>query len=336
MHKQTLFFILFMLILSCTKKEENINHKPKADFNYNDEIVRFHFNSTSEDEDNDTLTYFWKCDWDSVHFNNVHSAAPDIALPELTESKKVSIKLVVSDGNLSDSISKIIDFPKATLERKYGLGKIVEDFHANDVSYNWYLDQMNTGTYSGINCGPTSATMAIKWVNAGFTKTPQDARNTYRSTGGWWYTDDITNYLTSYQVNNTVIQINDIKSLSDELDLGNIAILCLDMYYIRKEINPAWHTDKFYKTSNTGWGHFIVIKGYKVVDNETFYEAYDPYSMGIKYVNDTLKGLNRYYRAEDLSDATSKWWGYAIIISRNTFKSARGVDVNTIEHMPGR
>ena len=35
-----------------------------------------------------------------------------------------------------------------------------------------------------------------KWLSKkDFNKTSEDARNTYRSTGGWWYTDDIINYL---------------------------------------------------------------------------------------------------------------------------------------------
>ena len=329
-------FILFLIICSCTKKQENINHKPTANFNYDDEIASFNFYSTSLDADKDVLSFSWKCDWDSVHFNDSFSAAPSIDLPDLVESKNINIKLVVSDGYLSDSISKSIVLPKTRLIRKYGLGRILEKSQSSDVSYYWYLDQMNTGEYSGINCGPTSVTMAIKWVNENFNKTPQDARITYRPTGGWWYTSDIINYLNTYLVNNKTIPINDIQSLCTELDLGNIAILCLDMYYIRSQIFDKWHIDKFYKASSKGWGHFIVIKGYRVVDNETFFESYDPYSWGIRYANDTLKGLNRYYRTEDLDSAVVNWWNYAIIVSRSTLKSAGGIDVNTIEHKPGK
>jgi hypothetical protein len=54
--------------------------------------------------------------------------------------------------------------------------------------------------------------------------------------------------------------------LRAELDKGNIAILCLDMYFIRDETKGRWHVDKFYPTANTGWGHFIVVKGYRMVD----------------------------------------------------------------------
>jgi hypothetical protein len=336
MQKQKLFFIIFLIIFSCTKKQEGINHKPTASFNYFDRLESFIFYSTSSDEDNDSLTYIWKSDWDSIHFTDSHSASPSIVLPVLSESKTINVKLIVSDGNLSDSISKFVELPKSTLERKYGLGRILEASHSNDVSYSWYLDQMNTGIFSGINCGPTSVTMAIKWVNADFTMTPQDARNTYRSSGGWWYTSDIINYLNSFMVNNKIIPIVDVQTLTSELDLGNIAILCLDMYYIRNQVNTKWHIDKFYTASKKGWGHFIVIKGYKVVDNEKFFESYDPYSMGLKYPNDTLKGLNRYYRTEDLDSAVINWWNYAIIVSRSTFKSAGGLDVNSIEDKPGK
>ena len=326
---------MILVISSCSKDEEKTNHKPVAAFSYSDEIDAYFLNNHSTDADGDVLTYQWSSDWDSINFNNSNDANPIINLPELTESKPINIKLVVNDGHLSDSVINKITLPKSTIERLYGLGIDLEGAHDNNVNYYWYLDQMNTGTYSNVNCGPTSVTMAIKWVNGDFTKTPLDARNTYRSGGGWWYTDDVVNYLNNYSVNNKTILIIDISALKNEIDVGNIAILCLDMYYIRNQVKAKWHIDKFYVTNKKGWGHFIVIKGYKIVDDETYFESYDPYSMGMKYKNDTLKGLDRYYRSADLDSAVLNWWNYAIIVSKNSLKSAQGVDITTIKHMPG-
>ncbi|MGC4021578.1 MAG: hypothetical protein QM734_06370 [Cyclobacteriaceae bacterium] len=226
--------------------------------------------------------------------------------------------------------------------QSYGLGKILTKSVSNNRDYSWYLDQGNTGTYSNVNCGPTSVTMSIKWVNKAFALTPQDARAKYRSQGGWWYTDDIINYLNDNSVNNSTIGLTNISLLKDELDGGNIAILCLDMYYVDETYNTSYHVDKFYDASYKGWGHFIVIKGYKVVDGNVFYEVYDPNSFGATYTDQSLKGKDRYYRSINLDAATNNWWDYAIIVPPSSTTGSRIksisniVDPEQIPHQSGR
>ena len=328
--------IILIVIVSCSKEKENSNHKPLANFLYVDALDHFELSDISKDVDGDVLTPKWFSMCDSIKIINPQSTNAYFNLPNFSDTNHLRIKLLVFDGHLSDSIFKDIKLPKNTLERSYGLGINLDSEHSNNDSYNWYFDQMNTGTYSSINCGPTSVTMAIKWVNGSFDKTPLDARNTYRSGGGWWYTDDIINYLNRYSVNNKTINIFDIDSIQRQIDLGNIAILCLDMYYIRSQEKNKWHLDKFYGTSNKGWGHFIVIKGYKVVDEQVFYEAYDPNSWGAQYNDGTAKGKDRYYRSQDLDSAVINWWNYAIIISKVNLKSSNGgVDITKITHKPG-
>lgn len=228
------------------------------------------------------------------------------------------------------------------ISKAYGLGNTVTSEVSNNNNYEWYLDQGNSGIYSGVNCGPTSVTMAIKWTSESFDKTPQDARNTYRSTGGWWYTSDIINYLNMYSVSNYTISLTTIDLLKGKIDNGHIAILCLDMYYVNAQANESYHVDKFYNASTQGWGHFIVIKGYWEVDGNTFFEAYDPYDFGITYADNTLKGKNRYYRASNLDEATNRWWDYAIVITRPGFPTneakvdPHAVDTRMITHQSGR
>ena len=77
----------------------------------------------------------------------------------------------------------------------WGLGRFQESTRSNNKDYEWYLDQNNTGVHSYNNCGPASTTMAAKWSNQTFSKTPVDARAAYRPEGGWWYTSDIDKYL---------------------------------------------------------------------------------------------------------------------------------------------
>lgn len=227
---------------------------------------------------------------------------------------------------------------------QFGLGSNLTESVSNNRDYSWYLDQGNTGPFSDVNCGPSSVTMAIKWFNKSFTLTPQDARAMFRPDGGWWYTNDIINYLNYNTVTNSTIALKDISLLKNELDNGNIVILALDMYYVDLVSNLSYHVDKFYLAQTKGWGHFIVIKGYKVVDNQIFYEAYDPYSFGKTYADHTLKGIDRYYRSANLDNATNNWWDYAIVVSppahqnggRVTGSMNEAVDPATIQHKPGR
>jgi hypothetical protein len=330
-----LFFIV-LLLFSCNKEDNGVNTTPKADFSFSDKLDYFELKSTSVDADGDKLTYEWISTDDKVEIHNPYAANIYIYLPELSDTQQVAIQLIVNDDQSSDSVTKYITLPKTTEERLFGLGMNLKYAHCNNVNYDWYSDQMNTGIYSAVNCGPTSVSMALKWVDPDFDKTPEDARNTYRTGGGWWYTDDIINYLNLYSANNFTIDITHIDSVQRQLDDGHIAILCLDIYYVRFQSNPSWHVDKFYFTSNTGSGHFIVIKGYKVVDHITYYEVYDPASMGASYSDHTLKGKDRYYRSEDLNSAVLNWWKYAIIVSKSNSKSAIiGVDTDQIIHKPG-
>jgi hypothetical protein len=181
----------------------------------------------------------------------------------------------------------------------WGLGDSLQEKYNNDRKYEWYIDQINTGEYSSHNCGPTSVTMAIKWFNRNFNKTPQDARAVYKPNGEDWSTNDIINYLNLNHVNNITIKLDSINQLKSELRDSNIVILCVDMYYIRYTAVNNYRVDKFYYTPLT-FGHFIIIKGYLIVDNRLFYEVYDPNSWGSVYDDNTYKGKNRYYRSEDI------------------------------------
>jgi len=180
----------------------------------------------------------------------------------------------------------------------WGLGGFQKVNLSNNRDYAWYFDQANTGIHSNNNCGPTVTTMACLWSNADFIKTPEDAREAYRSDGGWWYTDDISNYLTDNNITHYYINLSDNiagtrEIIVDELEEGNIVLLCLDMYYIPRQSKAEWRVDKFYYTDAKDWGHFILAKGYKIVDGEVLLEFYDPNSWNQKYNDGTFKGKDR-------------------------------------------
>lgn len=225
----------------------------------------------------------------------------------------------------------------------WGLGGFLKTSVSNNRDYSWYYDQANSGTYASVNCGPTSTTMAAKWHDSGFSKLPSDAREAYRPEGGWWYTNDINNYLNDNNISNYFIALSSDAPgteyiIKREIDRGNILILCLDMYYISQEMAGNYHVGKFYSTSGPGWGHFIVVKGYKEVDKKIFFEVYDPYCFGMIYLDGALKGIDRYYTADNIYSATSIWWNNAIIIPPKGSKGlpANAIDPSEIEHKWGR
>jgi len=212
----------------------------------------------------------------------------------------------------------------------WGLGHFITTSVASDRNYEWYYDQGNTGTYSGINCGPTSATMAVKWADQSFSHTPEEARNKYLENGGWWSTYDVDSYLTDYSIPHAIIPLGSSAVttrdiLKEQLDSGRIAVACIDMNYVRSSANDSYRTDKFYKTTPQ-WGHFFVIKGYQQVDDEFYFQIYDPYSFGLGNDDGTLKGRNRFYRFDDVFSATDNWWKYVYIVGQK----GQPLDVNTL------
>ena len=262
-------------------------------------------------------------------------------LSEIDFESPFSLNVLAEDG-LNQTNYKVSTFNNSYTDG-WGLGGFQKSTLSNNRDYDWYLDQSNTGTYSGINCGPTSTTMAAKWAKENFTKTPQDARNAYRSEGGWWYTDDIDAYLTDNNIQHYFISLaNNAAETSDkmieQLAKGNILILCLDMFYITDGTNTTWHVDKFYSTNAEDWGHFIVVKGYKLVDKKLFFEIYDPYCYNKKYSDGSYKGRDRFYRNADLYRATSVWWNYAIVVNGDVEKSmpVNALDRTDVPNQRGR
>jgi hypothetical protein len=204
-----------------------------------------------------------------------------------------------------------------------GLGNFIQQTESNNCSYSWYMDQAYTGPYSSVNCGPTAVTMACKWADPTFTKTPEDARKAIRPTGGDWYPDDITFYLRDNNIPNSTIALpategGTTQTIKRLVDLHEAVIVCLEMYYVRFNGDPNSHVDRFY-TFNPGIGHFIIVKGYKEVDDETYFEVYDPNSWTRTYgaYNDgNFKGKDRYYRSEDLFKATKVWWPKVFVVAK--------------------
>ncbi len=354
----SVFFLL--MISSCSKDEDVIKQEKEiispsdeeedeikeavASFDYRDELDRYVLTNTSKGS---KLTYRWKILTDnnpvSIYLTSNLNESYGFILPDISDSAFIDIRLTVKNGKGADSVTKCVPLPPMTWNRKSKLGKSLEAEIGNDVDYDWYINQSHTGQYSSVNCGPACVTMAAKWINKNFSKTTEDARNTYCSTGGWWYTSDIINYLNLHGIGNYTISLSNATDLKEQIDIGNIVILCLDIFYVRLAFYTNLPVDKFYPTSGAGAGHFIVVKGYKIVDGRIIFEVYDPWSLNYAYSDGKSMGINRLYREEDIMKATDIWWKYAIVVQnpqaanrKRTNTRAVIVDPNRIVHQKGR
>ncbi|HMG91868.1 MAG TPA: C39 family peptidase [Chryseolinea sp.] len=329
--KGKLYALLVLGLLACGEDET----PPVASFEFSDGLDRMVLNG--ETSKGDVLFYQWSTSDASITIENAYAAESFFKIPAGAGSMDVDVTLTVSDGKFQGVKTASVNVPEYSLIRSLGLGKTLGREASNNVDYEWYLDQSNTGAHSLLNCGPTSVTMAIKWFDQDFTGSPSDARNAYRSGGGWWYTNDILGYLNDHHVNNRTISLDQFSNVKAEIDEGNIVILCLDMYHVSSSKYPEHHLNKFYETNAVGWGHFIVVKGYKEVDGRILYETYDSNSLDRSYPGGGLKGKDRYYSSSDLDAATNTWWDYAIVVERSASEGGRkGVDISQIIHKPGR
>jgi hypothetical protein len=199
------------------------------------------------------------------------------------------------------------------IDSSWGLGTYQTEYVANNKPYNWYIDQGNTGSDANNNCGPSCTVMALKWLRSNYQGTVEDARKVIPAKGGWWYTSDIENYLKYNNVTTYSVQkgVNE-TSLKNQIRQGNIVILCINAGLLPYNSNSEQRVGRFYTYDS---GHFIIIKGYRVVDGNTYFEAYDPNSWNATYSDGQLKGKDRYYLSRNLVNAASSWWDYAIVIS---------------------
>ncbi len=343
----TFFIISFIIINSCNKKDA-VTTTPTATelkiLSYSMKGQNLPINVTAGLH---AITITFP---DSVH--NANNLVADFTLSpgctaSINNTKQVSdVSKNNYDApftyNISDASGNVTNWTVYSINNDFtsawGLGGFLKDSAANNRSYPWYIDQLTTGFDSIDNCGPSCVTMACKWADSTFTKNAQDARIKYEPQGGWWYTSDIDNYLNDNNVTHEIISLpntaEDAKQfLKRQVDLKQIIILCIDMSYIRKCQDGYYHVDRFYYSSLND-GHFFIVKGYKEVDNETFFEIYDPYSWGDVNTDYSLKGKDRYYRYEDVFAASNVWWKYAFIIAKNGTALSEKITHSSTKNIP--
>lgn len=201
----------------------------------------------------------------------------------------------------------------------FGLGSVVSEAKSLSSNRDYYFDQYQSGPYASSNCGPAVASMAAKWANANFDKNPKEARSAIHPQGGAWKSSEVTEYLQMQSVNTTIVYLANLENVvKKNIDKGNLLILALDIFYIKQNNHPIEKVGKTYAIYSKGTGHFIVVKGYKVVDGQFFLEVYDPNSGGAVYqLNQESKGKDRYFATDQVQKAIQDWWNYAIVVVKN-------------------
>ena len=221
---------------------------------------------------------------------------------------------------------------------EWGFGRIEKEYIHSDRNYSWYIDQGQTGEHSGNNCGPSSVAMAAKWHDESFTGTAEEARELYPNDGGWWYTSDIVNYFDVHTIPYLVVPFTGQDQMKDLLLAGNILLLCIDTQYIARSVISEKRVGRFYAYAG---GHFLLIKGYRGVDDTLYFEVYDPNNWYAIYRDGSQKGKNRHYHSMDVSRAITNWWNYLVIVypqgtTHETLAKMPSVDPDTIAHKWGR
>jgi hypothetical protein len=188
---------------------------------------------------------------------------------------------------------------------------------AHNVSYNnifrhyeWYVDQGLTGAS---DCGPAAAVMAAKWVDGSFNKTARDIRNEFTpGNTGWWYTNNIRDFFTAYGIAYSQVRNVTTEKLVDELNKGNIIILCINTALLPRNLDGESRVGRFYSYAD---GHFLIVKGYVTgLDGQLYFETYDPNSWGATYIDGTLKGKDRLFLHSELVNSAVRWWDNMIVI----------------------
>jgi len=178
-------------------------------------------------------------------------------------------------------------------------------------SYDWYLNQYDTGEDARINCGPACAVMAAKWYDADFQGTVRQARESIPDLAGkWWYYRDIRSYLSQDGIDMTYalsFTINDAIKTLDEGKMMIVNIHSRDISYRNDETAIG----RFY----TGeFGHFIILKGYRQADGVSYFEVYDPYTMNSYDADGLPMGKDRLYPADEVETSVCGWGDAEYII----------------------
>jgi hypothetical protein len=203
--------------------------------------------------------------------------------------------------------------PEPTVLEGWGLGREESRYVSLNRDYDWYVDQYEERLGHQYNDGPACAVMAAKWADADFPQSLTHARETYMNNKlgyiGRWKFGDIYNYLSANDIPCQFDYCISLPYLVEHLDNGNILIVYITTWSIILNKKEEQRTGKYYSSfsgrrvnitaARASSRHFIILKGYRIVDGKTYFEVYDPFGAW-RYDDGTHKGQDRYYLADEV------------------------------------
>ena len=189
------------------------------------------------------------------------------------------------------------------------------DQFAIERDFNWYLNQRDTGEDSYINCGPAVAAMAALWYFGEHVDfTIEYVRNTVPYLRNQWWTDrHVFNFLRdtamasvdwtyAFNVYDTIHWLNENRIIIVVLDASNITFG-----------HDVRGMGRFYENVT---GHFIIIRGYYVLNDRTYFVVYDPFTMYSYYEDGWPMGRGRLFCAYEVTYSVRNWnYEWAIIVN---------------------
>lgn len=181
---------------------------------------------------------------------------------------------------------------------------------SNDPVGNIYITR-KAGDQS--NCGPIAALMLSNYVlKTSSSKNLQakirHARNitqNNKSSNRWWTIDDVKKYFSLESIRHKSLTIQNKYSITNQLDKKGIVLININMNNLSRgeKVGKPYFTFPF----PGGWGHFLVIVGYKKVGGKILFEIHDSY---IK------NGNNRLYDADEIQFALKRYNPEILVVKR--------------------
>lgn len=197
-----------------------------------------------------------------------------------------------------------------TYTYQWGLGLFLIEEKSNESVRpgGWYVPQTNSGEFADINCGPACAVMAAHWANPAINLTVSNARKSiFMDKEIGWDAGKVFTFLHKNHIKVgrwvadypfvMVAKANFYDQMKSLIDEGHIMIPVFNLKYIKHNMLYEQRTGNHYLGDG---GHFVVIKGYKIVDNKMYLEIYDPATGGDRYKDGTLRSMNRYFLFDEL------------------------------------
>ena len=235
------------------------------------------------------------------------------------EAEKAKKELEKLDKEIEDNIKKQNEIKEQKNKKEQDLKnelekekKIRQDeaqqgfYVSNNKDYNWYIDQTRTGKYSIDNCVPACTAMILKFLDPNSKDSAESLRNEYIVDGKGWIPDIMLDALKKRNIK--YIKYNFKRDYASETAIrryvknGYIAMFISDMTKINGIDNNKSTIGKRHNNPDVK-RHTFIVKGYKYINNELYFEVYDPDSGDIKYKNGQFTGQNRYYKSSEVMNS---------------------------------